>query len=123
MADGNPEQATSKGMVGHTAAEADRTLLLLWDQREYEIAKAILRRGYPHGAEMAQSEESAKDILLEEIPEVSEAISVAATANQSADIYSGNREVSLAEEPDVGNPQVRFREGHSSCSHRMKITQ
>ena len=53
MADGNPEQATGKGMVGYTAAEADRTLLLLWNQREHEIAKTILCRSDPHGAEMA----------------------------------------------------------------------
>jgi hypothetical protein len=50
--------------------------------------------------------------------EGAEKISVAAAANHSANIHSGNREVSLAEEPDVGNPQVRFCEGHSSCSHR-----
>ena len=104
MADGNPEQATSEGMVGHTAAEADRTLLLLWDQREHEIIKTILCCRDSHGAEMAQPAESAKDILLEEIPEISDAIPVAVAANHSADIHSGNRKVSLAEEPDVGNP-------------------
>ena len=111
MAPRDPKRETGKGMVGHTAAETDGTLPLLWNQWEHEIAQAILWGYAAHGAEMAQSAESAADILLEAIPGLSDAISFAATANHGATVHSCACAVSLAEEPDVGNPQVRFCEG------------
>ena len=98
-------------MVGDIEAKADGALPVLRDQREHGIAEAILCCCNPHGAEMAQSAEPAADILLEAIPGLSDAISAAATANHGADIHFIVCAVSLAEEPDEGNLQVRFREG------------
>ena len=99
-------------MVGKVEAKADGALPVLRDQRKHEIATAILCRYDPHGAEMAQSAEPAADIRLEVVPGLSDAISTAATANHGADIHFIVCAVSLAEEPDVGNLQVRFCEGH-----------
>ena len=61
---------------------------------------------------MAESSQPAYAILLEGFYRISKTLPLAEAPNYAQLLYIVTSEVSFAEEPDVGNPQVRFCEGH-----------
>ena len=61
---------------------------------------------------MAESSQSATSVLLERLPELCVALSAAASPYHAQLLYAVAVNVSFTEEPDVGDPQVRFCEGH-----------
>ena len=65
----------------------------------------------PSGVEVAQPPEPTVFVHMGAVLDLPESLPAAGTADCSQVIHSMAREVSFTEEPDVRNPQVRFREG------------
>ena len=61
---------------------------------------------------MAESSQSAEVVQLGRVPEIFGALPVAAAEDCPQPVHPIARDVRFTEEPDVGNLQVRFWEGH-----------
>ena len=60
---------------------------------------------------MAEPTRATKVVLLGGVPEIPGALPLAAAADCPQPVHPIARDVRFTEEPDVGNLQVRFREG------------
>ena len=61
--------------------------------------------------EVAQRAKPTKIVHVGAVLGIPETLPAAGAADRPQFIYTQTREVSFTEEPDVGNPQVRFCEG------------
>ncbi len=61
---------------------------------------------------MAEPSQSTQEVQLERFHRISETLSIAEAPYCAQLLYAVACEVRITEEPDVGNPQVRFCEGH-----------
>ena len=112
MVQGAEECAYVGGIVEDVGGEAARTLSILWHQRELSRIIPVLPQCVTYSVQVAEPSQSEKILQLGAIHALCEEISVAETVHSAPALQAVNREVSSIEEPDVGNLQVRFREGH-----------
>ena len=112
LAPKDTESHESQGMVADTSSQTPRTLSLLWCQRKHAITQSILPYDLAIDAQMAEPSQSTSAVLLERFHRVFETLSTAQTSYGAQLLYAVAGEVSFTEEPDEGNLQVRFCEGH-----------
>ena len=112
LAPKDTESQEGKGLVADTGSQAPWTLSLLWCQRQHAIAQSVLPYDRATDAKMAEPSQSTQAFLLERFHFIFETLSPAETSYCSQLLYAVASDVSFTEEPDVGNPQVRFCEGH-----------
>ena len=75
-------------------------------------ALAVLPPHAPAGAEVAQSPQPTEVVLLGAVSGLPEPLPAAYAADRPQPVHPIARDVRFTEEPDVGNLQVRFCEGH-----------
>ena len=112
MAESRSEYGQDEGMVADIEGQTPRTLSVLRGQRQYGRDQSVLYRGPETDSEMAEPEKPTQGIQLEVLHGVLEALPSTDASNYAQPVYVGARYGRLAEEPDEGNPQVRFCEGH-----------
>ena len=76
------------------------------------VVKTLLQADAVHDTKMAQQTQPEKIVQSERVLQVFGTLPVTYAENSAQLIYAVAGCVSFTEEPDVGNLQVRFREGH-----------
>ncbi len=93
------------------SCQAARTLPVLRDQRQYAEPATLSSSGVGTGPEVAEPPQPAPFVQLVGLPPVSGALPSAGGPHRSQHVHAIACNVRFTEEPDVGNPQVRFCEG------------
>ena len=101
-----------EGMVAGVESQVDGPLPILRDQRKRADVKRFLLSCGWDGAEVAEPTEPTQFVYMGAVSGIPETLSAAEAADCSQLVHPMAREVSFTEEPDVGNLQVRFCEGH-----------
>jgi len=100
-----------EGMVAGSSGEASRPLPVLWCQWKHALPEAVLQFGGAHDPEMAESTLPMPIVQLGRVSSVPRTLPTAEAENRAQLLYAVAHRVSFAEEPDEGNPHVRFCEG------------
>ena len=98
--------------MANIAEQTARSLPVLWHQREYALAAMLLLVRTAYNIQMVKPAESVQIIQLAQLCPVFDALPIAEAENYTQAIHAFACFVRYTEEPDVGNPQVRFCEGH-----------
>ena len=99
-------------VVADATGQAERTLSVLRGERELRGHTPVLPADSGACAEVAESSWSKAIVQLRRIRRLFVPVSVAEAEDHAKLLYVIVRIVSHVEEPDAGNPPVRFREGH-----------
>ena len=112
MAQTYAERPSGKSVVADSGGQAARALPVLRGQRQHAELAAVLLPSNATGPEVVEPPQPTTFVQLGRLPCVSEALPSADTSRCSQLVHPIACNVSFTEEPDVGNPQVRFCEGH-----------
>ena len=88
MAQEGEEQVLLKVMVADTQSQTQRTLQLLWYQREHEMSAAVLWTGEINGAQMDQPQEPEEKHELVEVPAIFKMESATDAKDLSLNLHS-----------------------------------
>ena len=107
-------------VVGSGKSKTERVLQLLRHKRKHEVPKAILPPSNTDMLQMAEQKEPEEKYELETIHAISSMESFAATEDIPRDfILHAKIGECTCEEPYVGKPPVRFREGFHNKNERV----
>ena len=112
MAKASAKFTTGKRVVADADSQVERSLSVLRNQRKYTWDKTVLYEGDPTGVQVAEQTKSARVVQLDEFQQILGVLPTAKAKVSAQPVYTVALFVRLTEEPDVGNPQVRFCEGH-----------
>ncbi len=112
MAQANSELLTGEGVVADSGGQAAWTLPVLRSQRQHAERQSLLSVGVTTDFQVVEPPQSATIVQLGELLCVFEALPATGAPHRSQLVHTVARNVSFTEEPDVGNLQVRFREGY-----------
>ena len=112
MAQTYAELPAGEGVVADPGGQTARALPVLRGQRQHAEHAAILSLSNAPGLEVVEPPQPASFVQLGRLRCVSEALPAAEAPHCSQPVHPIACDVSFTEEPDVGNPQVRFCEGH-----------
>ena len=112
MAQVDTECQEGQGVAADAEGQTDGSLPILRGERELPVDQTVFRRHPSDDLEMAEPAEPAKVVQLGRVPGVPGPLPAADAARGAQLLHAVVRTVRLTEEPDAGNLQVRFREGH-----------
>jgi retron-type reverse transcriptase len=112
VAEGGAEPASGPGMVAGAEGQAPGPLPVLRSEREHAGDNPLLPPHPPADAEVAQPPQPTQVVFLGRVPGLPGPLPAADAADRLQPVYAVARDVRFTEEPDVGNLQVRFCEGH-----------
>ncbi len=112
MAQACAEFSTGQRVVADSGGQAAWALPILRGQRQHAEPAPLLPRSGASDPEVVKPPQPTWLVQLEELLRVSEALPATEAPYRSRPVHPVAREVSFTEEPDVGNLQVRFCEGH-----------
>ena len=106
-------------MVADTASEVNGALPLFWRKWQHAETEKIPSARPPVDLQMAKPAQPETELHVGRIPSTPQTLCSADTEDLSQPVYSFAHEVSTTEEPDAGNPLVRFREGHPNAAYGL----
>ena len=112
LAQARAEPSTGQRVVADSGGQTAWTLPILRGQRQHAERATLLSRSRASDPEVAKPPQPALLVQLEGLLRVFEALPAAEAPHCSQPVHPIACDVSFIEEPDVGNPQVRFCEGH-----------
>ena len=112
MAQTYAERPSGKSVVADSGGQAARALPVLRGQRQHAEFAALSSFSTASGLEVVEPSQPTTIVQLGGFRKVLEALPAAAAPHCSQPVHPIARNVSFTEEPDVGNPQVRFCEGY-----------
>ncbi len=112
VAQTHAERSPGESVVADSGGQAARALPVLRGQRQHVELATVLLPSNATGLEVVEPSQPAQLVQLGRLQYVFEALPAAEAPHCSQPVHPIACNVSLTEEPDVGNPQVRFCEGH-----------